>query len=119
MGSGRYAAGFCRLFGVLSRVTSKISFMISFTWCNVLPKFLRSKHHALQGGNVPSMPVEGAAGEAKEEANGSGMQPGQQQRPSGQPGRGRGSHAHKDKHKAAIANHHRKDRALRKMGPPA
>ncbi|KAK9819644.1 hypothetical protein WJX72_000683 [[Myrmecia] bisecta] len=34
-------------------------------------------------------------------------------------GAGRGSHAHKDKHKAAIGNHHRKDRALKKMGGPA
>ena len=36
----------------------------------------------------------------------------------GAPGQDRGSHAHKDKHKAAIANHHRKDRALRKQGGP-
>lgn len=27
-------------------------------------------------------------------------------------------HRHKDMHKAAVANHHRKDRALRKQGPP-
>jgi hypothetical protein len=30
-------------------------------------------------------------------------------------GRG-GSHAFKDKHKAAVGNHHRKDRAASKMG---
>ncbi len=54
-------------------------------------------------------------GDAGETAGTQGQQP-----PSGQPGRGRGrgSNAFKDKHKAAIANHHRKDRALRKMGPP-
>lgn len=43
-------------------------------------------------------------------------------------GRGRGTgphppdrrtHAFKDAHKAAIGNHHRKDRALRKAGGPA
>lgn len=28
-------------------------------------------------------------------------------------------HRHKDTHKAAVANHHRKDRALRKQGGPA
>lgn len=28
-------------------------------------------------------------------------------------------HRHKDMHKAAVANHHRKDRALRKQGGPA
>jgi hypothetical protein len=28
-------------------------------------------------------------------------------------------HCHKDMHKAAVANHHRKDRALRKQGGPA
>ncbi|CAL8461773.1 g1304 [Coccomyxa elongata] len=78
-------------------------------------------HGLGRGGNVPSVPADSAAGQANEEASGAGKQPGQQQRPSGQPGRGmgRGSHAFKDKHKAAIANHHRKDRALRKMGPPA
>ena len=31
-------------------------------------------------------------------------------------GGGRGSFAHKDKNKAAIANHHRKDRAMKKTG---
>ncbi len=31
----------------------------------------------------------------------------------------RRTHAFKDAHKAAIGNHHRKDRALRKMGGPA
>eukprot|EP00873_Tetraselmis_striata_P000037 jgi/Tetstr1/420301/TSEL_011422.t1 len=31
-------------------------------------------------------------------------------------GRGRGSYAHKDKNKAAVGNHHRKDRAAKKQG---
>eukprot|EP00884_Botryococcus_braunii_P005083 jgi/Botrbrau1/14576/Bobra.0312s0002.1 len=39
---------------------------------------------------------------------------------SGGRGEGRGNFAYKDRHKAAVANHHRKDRALRKFaGPPA
>ena len=34
------------------------------------------------------------------------------------PGRGRSNFAAKEKHKAAVANHHRKDRALRKFAGP-
>jgi len=45
---------------------------------------------------------------------------GRRGRGHGQGGRGQGRNAHafKDSHKAAIANHHRKDRALRKTGGP-
>lgn len=71
----------------------------------------------------PPAPVPSDAGKADENgpahaaADGSGrpQQP-RQQPPGQQSARGRGF---KDKHKAAIANHHRKDRAFRKMaGPP-
>ncbi|KAK9909048.1 hypothetical protein WJX75_006462 [Coccomyxa subellipsoidea] len=77
-------------------------------------------HGLGRGGNVPPpAPVDTANGNAEGEASEASNRQGQQP-PSGQPGRGRGrgSNAFKDKHKAAIANHHRKDRALRKMGPP-
>ncbi|KAK9801941.1 hypothetical protein WJX73_008497 [Symbiochloris irregularis] len=83
------------------------------------------------GGNVPlgppQQPENGPAGAGKThgQAGGQGSrQPPRQQAPeqsrAASSGGDRRSHAQKDKHKAAVANHHRKDRAMRKMGgPPA
>lgn len=47
------------------------------------------------------------------------QQRGKQPAVQGQAQGNRRTHAFKDEHKAAIGNHHRKDRALRKMGGPA
>jgi len=63
-------------------------------------------------------PHPGPAGEGA--GSGRGHGPGSAPRPAegggDGSGRGRGSYAHKDKHKAAVGNHHRKDRALKKAG---
>ena len=66
------------------------------------------------GGNVP-VRAEAARGEGREAeeadegAGGQGGDGSSSQRPAH-------SFAHKEKNKAAVGNHHRKDRAFRKMG---
>lgn len=63
-----------------------------------------------------------AQSEGRQNGNGNNRpQNGEQMRSrTGEPKlQGRNTHAFKDANKAAIGNHHRKDRALRKMGGPA
>ncbi|DBB14004.1 hypothetical protein WJX82_002006 [Trebouxia sp. C0006] len=89
-------------------------------------------HGLGRGGNVPqALPQAAHAGAPGEgdEAQGTSRDPQAATRGRGGGQRGgaqRGAsnnvqrdHRHKDMHKAAVANHHRKDRALRKQGGPA
>ncbi|KAK9846540.1 hypothetical protein WJX81_006226 [Elliptochloris bilobata] len=72
------------------------------------------------GGNVPLAAPPGGSRGAPGRGGGGGGDEG----PGGSGGGGRnrggdragGDYAYKDKHKSAVANHHRKDRALRKAG---
>lgn len=76
-------------------------------------------HGLGRGGNVP-LAAAPAAGQEEEGGRGGGRGHwrGGRGGGGGAPGRGGGrGFAHKEQHKAAIGNHHRKDRALRKAGP--
>eukprot|EP00877_Chromochloris_zofingiensis_P004569 jgi/Chrzof1/14112/Cz08g25160.t1 len=76
------------------------------------------------GGNVPLQPPSSSDSEGGEGGDSQGEGPAQGRgrgRGAGGGegagrGRGRGSYASKEKHKAAVGNHHRKDRAFKKMG---
>lgn len=90
-------------------------------------------HGLGRGGNVPQALPQAAHAGAPGEGDGAHQGPSRDPqaatrgRGGGQRGgsqRGGSSnvqrdHRHKDMHKAAVANHHRKDRALRKQGGPA
>ncbi|KAL3132505.1 hypothetical protein ABBQ32_009050 [Trebouxia sp. C0010 RCD-2024] len=80
------------------------------------------------GGNVPQAPPQQSAS-AQDDGTQASIRGGEtatrgrgSQRGGGQRGGSdsvQRDHRHKDMHKAAVANHHRKDRALRKQGAPA
>ncbi|KAL0032304.1 hypothetical protein WJX79_003738 [Trebouxia sp. C0005] len=89
-------------------------------------------HGLGRGGNVPqALPQAAHAGAPGEGDEGQGTSRDPQAATRGRGGGQRGGaqrggsnnvqrdHRHKDMHKAAVANHHRKDRALRKQGGPA
>lgn len=90
-------------------------------------------HGLGRGGNVPQALPQAAHAGAPGEGDGAHQGPSRDPQAATR-GRGGGQrsgsqrggssnvqrdHRHKDMHKAAVANHHRKDRALRKQGGPA
>ena len=93
-----------RIYNYAKKGAQEVSDLDSATKVVAEQKMSRLEIHGLGPGGNQNVPVS-ATGKPKRE----------NQRERGR-GRGRGSYAHKDKNKAAIGNHHRKDRATQKMG---
>jgi hypothetical protein len=91
-----------RIYNYAKKGAQEVSDLDSATKVVAEQKLSRLEIHGLGPGGNQNVPVS-ATGRPKREN--------QRER-----GRGRGSYAHKDKNKAAIGNHHRKDRATQKMG---
>lgn len=92
-----------RIYNYAKKGAQEVSSLDSATNLVNEQKMSRLEIHGLGPGGNQNVPVS-ATGKPKRETTQRGR------------GRGRISYAHKDKNKAAIGNHHRKDRATRKMG---